>query len=935
MPIERVFLGWDRPGLAAAVDYLVERFGAGESLDLGEVIVGVPGGRAGRRLLERLVDTAESGRRPLCPPQIVTIGGLPERLYTPKRPFADPLTQQLAWVESLRRAPADRLGRLVPQPPPADDLAGWLSLGEMLSRLHRELAAEAMDFQAVADCGAGLRDFQEHDRWAALVEIQKDYLTTLDRLGLWDLQTARLFAVRQGECRAEAPLVLVGTVDLNRLQRMMLEMVADRVTALVLAPPSMADRFDDLGSLVPEAWRDLPVALSDERIDVVESPSDQAAAVLQGIAALGGRRAADEITVGVPDERIVSHLLQQFRQAGLRARHGVGESLARTGPYRLLAAAADHLGQSRHGSFAALARHADLGRWIEDRGVEGDWLTQLDRYHTDHLPRRIDGHWLGPAEETAALRAAHDAIETLLGPLSGAARPLGEWGRAVADVLVAVYGRRPLRPDDPADRAVLAACEKIHAALDAHRLIPPALAPRVSGAEAIRFALRAAAGETIAAPADAEAVELLGWLELPLDDAPVLIVTGMNEGIVPSSLGADLFLPNQMRRALGIEDNQRRWARDAYALCVLAASGRELTLIAGRRSPDGDPLAPSRLLLLSDARTTAQRVRRLFRGEGRAGSRPGLPGRLAAGRTTSGFTVPEPVALTEPVESMRVTEFRDYLACPYRYYLRHRLRLEGMDDRAEELDGGAFGSLVHDVLGEFGRSELAASTDAERIAAWFDAQLDRVVKRLHGGRPLPAVRIQAEQIRARLRALAQWQASHASAGWRIEHVEQGPSPEEALLDVDGRPIGLRGRIDRIDVHEATGRRMVLDYKTSDRCESPEQSHRRQKSRWVDLQLPLYRHLVRGLGIDGPVGLGYIVLPRDVSKIGLLEAEWSEAELTDADETARRVVRDIRGGVFWPPADPPPAFCEEFAAICQDGQFGGAADQDNDEEEETP
>jgi hypothetical protein len=285
---------------------------------------------------------------------------------------------------------------------------------------------------------------------------------------------------------------------------------------------------------------------------------------------------------------------------------------------------------------------------------------------------------------------------------------------------------------------------------------------------------------------------------------------------------------------------------------------------------------------------------------------------------------------------MRVTEFRDYLACPYRYYLRHRLRLEGLADQAQELDGGAFGSLAHEVLGEFGRSDAAGSTDAEEIAAVLEAELAGAVKRIYGGRPLSSIRVQQEQLAARLRAFARWQATHAADGWRIERVEEGPPPEKALLDVDDRPIGLRGRIDRIDVHEATGRRIVLDYKTSDRVETPERSHRRPKTGWVDLQLPLYRHLARALGIDGPVGLGYIALPKDVARVGLLEAEWSDVDLADAEEAARQVVRDIRAGKFWPPADPPPAFCEEFSAICQDGQFGSAlADEDADDEEETP
>jgi len=933
MPIKREFLGWDRPGLSLAVDWLIDRFGTPDALDLGRAIVAVPGGRAGRRLLERLVEVAEASGRALGPPRMITIGRLPELLYAPKRPFADALTQQLAWVEALRAAPAERLNHLVPERPDADNLPAWLSLGEMLGRLHRELAAEAMDFDTVLACGQNVPGFAETPRWTALAAVQKSYLETLDRLGLWDLQTARLFATRQGECRTDSPIILLGTVDLNRLQREMLEAVADHVTSLVLAPPVMAERFDALGCLEPDAWQELPVEPRDEQIAVADSPGDQAAAALRAIAALDGRHAADEITVGVPDERIVPYLLQQFRQCGVAARHGVGEPLARTGPYRLLEAAAECVDNPRHAALAALVRHPAVGHWLERQNVHGDWLTELDRYHEDHLPYRIEGDLLGKPDEYPSLRAALAAVETLLRPLSGPPRSLGEWSEPVAGLLVAVHGGRPLRADDPADRRTLAACEKIHAVLTEHRAIDSRIAPKISAAEAIRLALRAVASETIAAPADAAAVELLGWLELPLDDAPALVVTGMNEGIVPQSLGADLFLPNQMRRALGIEDNHRRWARDVYAMSMLVASGRHLNLIAGRRSPENDPMLPSRLLLASaDASVTARRVQKLF-GEHDSAPRIMLPGRLIAGRVESALVVPEPAEIPPPPESMRVTEFRDYLACPYRYYLRHRLNLDGLDDRAAELDGGAFGSLAHEVLGSLAHPDVADSTDAERIAAFLDASLDREMRRFYGGRPLASIRVQVEQLRLRLRRFAEWQAARAASGWRIEYVEQSVTPDRARLNVDDRPIGLRGRIDRIDVNDATGRRIVLDYKTGDKVDPPDRSHRHKDKGWIDLQLPLYRHLVPALQINGPVALGYVALPKDVKDVRLLEADWTDADLEEADETARRVVRDIRAGRFWPPASPPPAFCEEFAAICQDGQFGAALAEDDENGEE--
>ena len=112
----------------------------------------------------------------------------------------------------------------------------------------------------------------------------------------------------------------------------------------------------------------------------------------------------------------------------------------------------------------------------------------------------------------------------------------------------------------------------------------------------------------VAAPIDPAAIELLGWLELPWDDAPALVVTTFNEGCVPASINSDLFLPNALRVRLGLQDNARRYARDAYALSVLLATRERLDLIVARRNSEGDPLPPSRLLFATDAETLASRA---------------------------------------------------------------------------------------------------------------------------------------------------------------------------------------------------------------------------------------------------------------------------------------------------------------------------------------
>jgi hypothetical protein len=57
--VQRAFLGWDKPALQTAAARLATMYREGGQLDLGQVVVVVPGQRAGRRLLELLVFAAE------------------------------------------------------------------------------------------------------------------------------------------------------------------------------------------------------------------------------------------------------------------------------------------------------------------------------------------------------------------------------------------------------------------------------------------------------------------------------------------------------------------------------------------------------------------------------------------------------------------------------------------------------------------------------------------------------------------------------------------------------------------------------------------------------------------------------------------------------------------------------------------------------------
>lgn len=64
-------------------------------------------------------------------------------------------------------------------------------------------------------------------------------------------------------------------------------------------------------------------------------------------------------------------------------------------------------------------------------------------------------------------------------------------------------------------------------------------------------------------------LDALGWMELHFRPEKNLIVTGLNEGIVPEGGMADQFMPEPLRESLGMDSFSRKKARDSFLLTAL------------------------------------------------------------------------------------------------------------------------------------------------------------------------------------------------------------------------------------------------------------------------------------------------------------------------------------------------------------------------------
>lgn len=902
---DRFWLDWNRPCLPQAAVWLLDASARDSEADFSGWTCAVPGRQAGRQLLRRLVEEAARRSLTLTPPRIVTPGALTRALADQAFSEASEVECRLAWRLAFDRAGDSALNVLIHEPP-ADE-AAWNRLAALPARLRRDLQLEDRRFR---DAGLLCERFGSADaaeRWKALEAIEGQYIEVLAEHDLLDPDDAERTLIEEARtsCRR---LVLIAVPELGRRMRRAIEAMAPRVDVLVYADESLAASFDDFGAVLAESWIRRNIDLADDQIISVENQPQLAQAVADEIGELNGRYATDEILIGLGDEESARTIAIAGAWADLPMRASAGTGIERTAPFLLLQLMADWLQEPRFGAFAALIRHPDLQAWLATRSTSAAsaaWEDLLDRYFADHLQLRLSGKWLGDEKTQAALAEVWHAVDDLLRPLGesdSAAERAGALGRVLATIYRAV-------PTDPlTDEALDVVAEAIESV--ARSRIQPQMAR--GGDWILSLITSLIAGSTVNLPDEGE-IRLAGWLELALDDAPILILTGLNEGSVPASVEGDAFLPDSLRAELGLPDDRRRHGRDAYLFQAMLRCRKFVRCIVPRQDARGTPRAPSRLLMHCPIERIAARVRRLV--VPRAAPPVTTHGLIAAGESRDRIP-PLPADLPLPT-SMRVTDFRLYLACPYRYALQRLMGLDACDDSVAEMSPTCFGSLLHNVLEQFGNDESIRRADnAARIEAYLLAALDDLAGPRFGEHPAPAVRVQLARLQQRLRAFAIRQASLVREGWRIVASEHR-LPIDAALSLPGEdPMPIRGTIDRIDQFRNEQRYRLIDYKSGDRGESPYVAHHGCKSprneqwrTWTDLQLPLYHHFAGALGYEGVVEVGYFLLPRSAGAVDFVAAEWTPEHLRHAIDVAVEVVQSIRARRFDPatahfaPSDP--------------------------------
>jgi ATP-dependent helicase/nuclease subunit B len=338
-------------------------------------------------------------------------------------------------------------------------------------------------------------------------------------------------------------------------------------------------------------------------------------------------------------------------------------------------------------------------------------------------------------------------------------------------------------------------------------------------------------------PDDARGQVVFTWLAATrLRSFDCLVFAGADAAHLPADDPPGSFFNQQVRARLGLPTRARLHAEAERSLRLAIAAAGEV-LVTWQALVAGEPALPSPWF----ARLQALH-RRAWPGVA-LGFEAAL--RRAAVRsppTEPPLSVPvpasAPAAVVPPALAPRrlsVSAYQSLVDCPYRFHAQFLLGLRLAEEVTEALEKSDFGEAVHGILARFHAdvpsvTHLGEAAAIERLQALSQAHFAHAMARNFLDR--------AWLLRwmAHIPAYVEWQLAREAEGWQVAECEA-----DRTLRIEtpaGRPLELRGRLDRIDRRpDGAGGQVlsVVDYK----AQAADDLRKRAADPSEHVQLPCY------------------------------------------------------------------------------------------------
>ncbi|MDP6086545.1 MAG: PD-(D/E)XK nuclease family protein, partial [Nitrospinota bacterium] len=466
------------------------------------------------------------------------------------------------------------------------------------------------------------------------------------------------------------------------------------------------------------------------------------------------------------------------------------------------------------------------------------------------------------------------------------------------------------------------------------------------------------------------AVEVLNAMDARGKQFDRIVVMGLQEGVWPRTENEDPFLNNNIRRRLSdsfsvhLPQKSAGGAEERLLFTLALASGRRrVTLTRQRSGEDGRPLVRSwylhelaralgrtdgnlpgtapvprgleermnqgifsdslwtpsewtaRLLIHGHSPEALHSIRGLEAGilEGcfDAGSRLS---RLGSGLTDrDGMIDKLPERWNDLKEKgFSPTALETYARCPFRFFAKHVLRLEELDDFEEiaDLESRDIGDLLHEIFERFfsSRTHDAPDDASAPLSRAIETTLNGYEKKAPVGHPFLW-----QRTRRTLRALAEGYIGRGleflrESGFQPVAYEKRSDitlPDDPSFPSILRRMKIHGRLDRIDRRESEAgvELRVVDYKYTAGKAVAKRNLEQETVRGRRLQPAFYALLARADEPDAKVSaeLHYVApnWPENASRQYALPSDaWESGWAMEMGKTLSEILTGIRDGQFY-------------------------------------
>ncbi len=314
-----------------------------------------------------------------------------------------------------------------------------------------------------------------------------------------------------------------------------------------------------------------------------------------------------------------------------------------------------------------------------------------------------------------------------------------------------------------------------------------------------------------------EGLQIMGILETRLLDYKNVIITSMNEGVIPKGKKERSIIPFELKKHFGLPMHTQHNAVIAYHFYRLLQRAENITLIYNAAGDGFGAGEQSRFItqLENELDSNLHQIKHQ------------VLGLSTTIQTAELETVPKTDFAINRLKSIAQNGFSPsalttYIRNPLQYYKRYILQLTESQEAADSLPANIIGNIIHNVMEALYKKYIGKTLQKDDFKTFLKAYEKLTLKYFieeSFGKEAPVDKqlitgknlIIYEIVKKNIHDLIKLDQSLVLQGYRLEIIGLEQKLEAPLTRNNGEKVLISGKVDRID--RLNGRLRIIDYKT--------------------------------------------------------------------------------------------------------------------------